>query len=188
MDNGFWSRLKSFRGQLFISLDFALSLIATVLIYGLVGERILQVDTTAFISGTRSLATASLGVLLTGIVLLVSLSNAKALVVLRKEQSYEKFLFSFEFTTMLALFTAAFALFLDVVGATLMTIYALLFLILFLITALASVVANLITYGQKLATIEALQDVPKNLDIVVEDLTEEGDEELDNRSAESESE
>lgn len=179
MEQGFWSRLTDFRDRVFLGLDFAIAVVTVLILFGIVGSDIQTYNIPAFISGSQNLSTASLSVILTGIAIIVSLSNTKALVVLRKNQKYESFLFTFEFTAGIALLTATLSVVVDVLGSPTVGIYLLLFFTLFLVLAVGTVISKLVTYGKKLATIEALNQVPDDLDVVFND-PKESEESQDN--------
>lgn len=176
MDNdGSFQRLFESLDYILLGVDLILS-IAAAAVFSIYLRGVTGFDASTLIESGTSLTTSTVVVILTGISILVTMSDKKALVVLRKSEEYTRFLFTFEFTALLALSTSAFGIFLQSFGYSSASLIFFVFLLTYSITAIATVISRLITYGEKVATIAALEDLPDDLsDLVKHESEQNGD-------------
>lgn len=160
--NGFLSRLRDSTDRILLGYDLGFTVLCCLIIWSFAFPLDTQVAS-AIIEQGISLATTFLIVLLTGISILVTMSHTRTLTFLKRSGEYQKFLFTFEFTAMLALLTAVFGIVLSVINPPSYLILIYIFLLMYSITAVATVIARLITYGDKVATIATIEDLPNEL-------------------------
>lgn len=183
--DGFFQRLSDSLDYVLLGADLFISILVAVL-FSIYRRDATGFDVIALINGGVSLTTTMVAVILTGISILVTMSDKRTLVILRKNNNeYRRFLFTFEFTALLALSTAVLGIVLQTIGPDPALVIFFVFLLAYSITAIATVISRLITYGQKVATIAALEDLPDDLSDLVK---KEGEEEEGNPNKESEKE
>lgn len=104
-------------------------------------------------------------VILTGISILVTMSDSKAAIVLKKNGNYENFLFTFEFSALLALITAIVGIMASTFNNDITLVYLFLFSVIYTVLAVATTIGRVITYGDRIATIHALEESPNNIPV-----------------------
>lgn len=163
-DQGFLHRLRISFDRVLYGFDLAISLATVTVIYSFLGPEIMQYQLSNFVAGATSLSSSLIAVILTGVAILVSLSNSEAIQILKENRLYKKFLFTFEFTAMLALSVSVFGILLQTYDFGVVGFYSFLWLFLYMVLAAATVVSRLITYGNKLANIAIIKHLPDDLD------------------------
>jgi len=171
-NEGTLQRLLDSFDYILLGLDFVISLAAAV-VFAQSIDQMSRIDSSQLLQGGTTLTTSMVVVILTGISILVTMSDKRALVALRKSNEYKRFLFTFEFTALIALSTAVLGLSLQVFGYNRILLIFFVFLLSYSVTAIATVVSRLITYGEKVATIAALEDLPDDLAEIVRHQEEE---------------
>ena len=130
-----------------------------------------------------------IGVVLTGIAIIVALSDEQFLEFINgSNEVYDRLLFIFEYTVLLAIIVSVFSIVLRVMGAGSLEIYIFLFLFAHLVLAVLRLVSLLITYGKKKAEYTAIDNIdPDSVDLDIPDrFIKNQDEETDSDSVDSE--
>ncbi|QIO21354.1 hypothetical protein [Haloarcula sp. JP-L23] len=113
-----------------------------------------------FITKTgRSVALALAGLVLTGLVILISLSGERFLSFLQKNDSYDKLFFLFEYNIAIALLTVLISMAIGVFGITNLRLHVFLFFLFHLILNFARLISGIITFGEKKGEFEAIDDL-----------------------------
>lgn len=175
-NDGTFQRLLESFDYILLGIDLFISILATV-VFSIYIRDASGFNASILIQTGTSLATTAVAVILTGISILVTMSDKRALVALRKSNEYKRFLFTFEFTALLALSTAVLGILLQSFNYDQAFLILYVFLLSYSITAIATVVSRLITYGEKVATIAALEDLPEDLSEIVRHEEDAGSEE-----------
>lgn len=159
-EEGFFSRLLGSLDRVLFGIDLLISIIIAFLSYILIFPRITSSVATNFVQEATPLVTTLIIVTVTSVSILVSLSNSEAIVQLKKDQLYEKFLFTFEFTSMLALISSVSGVVIQSIGVNKLSFHFFIFLFTYTILAAATVISRLITYGDKVALISLAESLP----------------------------
>lgn len=177
-EEGFFKRLWGSIDRVLFGFDLIVAFLLSLSLYVFFPEFLTEDTAPSFIESTVPLLTTLIIVTVTSVSILVSLSNSSVITQLKKEQLYEKFLFTFEFTAMLALLSSTLSIFaqLFTVGRT--GVHIFLFFILYTVLAAATVISRLITYGDKIALMSLAEELPDDLDERTKKIKEgdEGDE------------
>lgn len=163
-EEGFFERLRSSVDRVLFGLDLIVAVLLTIASYCLFPNIITEDIAPDFIDSTLPLMTTLIIVTVTSVSILVSLSNSNAITQLKKEQLYEKFLFTFEFTAMLALTSSALGIFLQLFDIGRKEAHIFLFFALYTVFAAATVISRLITYGDKIALMSLAKSLPSDLE------------------------
>lgn len=165
-NDGTFQRLLESFDYVLLGLDLFISILATV-VFSIYIQDTSAFNASVLVQTGTSLATTAVAVILTGISILVTMSDKRALVALRKSNEYKGFLFTFEFTALLALSTAVLGILLQAFNYDRALLFLYVFLLSYSVTAITTVISRLITYGEKVATIAALEDLPEELPEIV---------------------
>lgn len=160
---GFFHRLRKSLDRVLFGYDLILSLVLTGAVFYVFGRSIMEYDLTPFVQGATSLSTSLVAIIIAGIAILVSLSNSEALKALKERRLYERFLFTFEFTAMLALLLTVIGIVIQTFSYGAAEFYVFLFFFVYMVFATATVISRLITYGDKMAQITVIESLPDDL-------------------------
>lgn len=164
LDEGFFNRLKTSVDRVLFGLDLILSASITFIAYYFGNNFINSKIAVRLFDSATPFITTLIIVIVTSVSILVSLSNSSAISQLKKDQLYEKFLFTFEFTAILAIITVILSVIAQTFEIELSLFYAFLFLLAYTVFAVGTVISRLITYGDKIAQISLAEDLPDDLD------------------------
>ncbi|WP_335999359.1 hypothetical protein [Halorientalis halophila] len=115
-EEGFINRLTSSFDRVLYGLDLLISLLIVVIIYPISRNQISSEEMLIFVRQGMPLATTLIIITITSVSILVSLSNTAAIRKLKEDLLYEKFLFTFEFTAILAILTSIVGIVLQTIG------------------------------------------------------------------------
>lgn len=107
----------------------------------------------------RSIALALAGMVLTGLVILISLSGERFLSFLQKNGAYDKLFFLFEYNTSIAILTALISVGIDVFGITNLRFHIFLFFLFHLVLSFLRLISGIITFGEKKGEFEAIDNL-----------------------------
>ena len=156
-----WNRFREYGVKRFLlSADILLPLVTIILLWHFNLFTIDNNSMNTFVSASSVISGSLIGVILTGIAIIVALSNKKFLNFINKTKGiYDRLLFIFEYTVVLAIIVSVFGIILQTIDIR--RVYFLIFLFLFshLILSTFRVVSALITYGKKKAKYSAIQEI-----------------------------
>lgn len=164
MDSSTRSRLDRYGvSRLAKSPDFIFALVISVSFTIITSIYFTQQGRLSFVQSSTRTAQTLIAVILTGIIILVSISDDDFILKLLKEKQYEPIMFTFEYTTGLAIFTA-------VVGSIVQSyqfgnVSFFIFNLLFFYTVSASlnIVSKIVTFGKKRAQIMAVGEIDDDI-------------------------
>ena len=162
-DEGFFNRLKTSVDRVLFGLDLVVAVVISFLTYWYGGNYITEDIAVRLFDSATPLVTTLIIVIVTSVSILVSLSNSSAISQLKKKRLYKKFLFTFEFTAILAIATALVSILAQTLEAEYPLFYVFVFLLSYTVLAVSTVISRLITYGDKIAQISLAKDLPDDL-------------------------
>lgn len=185
-----WHRLRKYGiTRLFISVDFLLPLLGILVAWWLDLINLTPEQSSDLVSGISTVSGTLIGVVLTGIAIIVALSDEQFLEFINdSDEIYDRLLFIFEYTVLLAIIVSVFGVFSQVTGTNRSEIHILLFLFAHLILSVLTLVSVLITYGKKKAEYTAINNIePEEVELDVPERFikgESGDEGGDSKGSE----
>jgi len=179
-NDGFVERAVSHFDLALYGYDFLASAFFTTLL-ALFGPDPCSWSTNSLITAGTTVSGTLVAVTLTAVSILVSMSDRSAMIVLKRNGNYEKFLFTFEFSALIALCTAFVGASSFVFGQKGVILYLFIFLLIYTILAVATVISRVVTYGDKVVTKAALQETDSG-DLAVTFVQESSDEESNSES------
>lgn len=166
-NEGFFHRLLgggAFR--VLTGYDLYISLILSWGLYAVVGRDIMEYRVSEFVSNATSLSGSLTAVIITGIAILVALTDTEFLILLKREEIYEKLMFTFEYTTLLSIFVSVFGIILQSYNFSYGESYFFVFSFLYLILAVSRLVSQIVSFGDRkgdVAIIQELEDITTEL-------------------------
>jgi len=162
-DQGFFNRLRSSADRILFGLDLLLAAGIGLISYCSSEYYLTEGLAIRFFTSTTPLITTLLIVIVTSVSILVSLSNSDAITQLKQKQLYGGFLFTFEFTAILALFTVLISIIARTFNFEIFLFHLFVFLVSYTVFAVGTVISRLITYGDKIAQISLTNELPDDL-------------------------
>lgn len=184
-DEGFFNRFKSSVDRVLCGLDIIVASLFTLIIYCFADSYLSEDIAVRLFDSATPLITTLIIVIVTSVSILVSVSSSNAITQLKKKQLYRKFLFTFEYTAILALISAVVSILAQTLNAQYDLFYIFVFLLSYTILAVGTVISRLITYGDKVAQISLAKDLPDDLDKKVTEIHAKDD--IENTETETES-
>lgn len=170
--NGFFGRLKDSADRVILGYDLLFSAIVVIAVFLFLGREIVGYDIASLVRGGTSFSAAMVAVILTGISILITMADSRAAKVLKGNNSYSSFLFTFEFTAILALVTAVIGIIVQALQNPYPLVYIFIFSLIYTVTAVTTTISRTVTYGDKLATMETLEELPEDISVKVVDEAE----------------
>jgi hypothetical protein len=185
-EEGFFKRASSSLGRILRGLDLLGSLAITILWALFASDYLNTRDELQFVEAALPLTTTLIIVIVTSISIFVSLSDNEAMQSLRRDASYEKFLFSFELTAVLALLTSVFGILIKTVGVSSIGFHIFLFLFFYTVLSVATVISRIITYGGRIADLALAKSLPDDLNDKVTEIHDDSEDDTTKENSESE--
>jgi hypothetical protein len=184
-DEGFWNRFakKETVKQVVKSTDFLISLVLTLALYYSIGANIMDYNVSSFVSGGTSISKSLIAVALTGVAILVALTDKDILALIHRIDVYDSLMITFEYTIVLSIILSAYGTLLTLYDYGHHEFYLFLFLFSYLLLATANLASDIVTFGEKISQIAMIENLPDDISDRVQiemDLADEnGDQEKD---------
>lgn len=116
-------------------------------------------DLETILSTGRSISLALAGMVLTGLVIMISIAGKRFLSVLQRNDAYDKLFFLFEYNTSIAVLTALISLVIEITGYSDILFHIFIFLLLHLILCFIRLISAIVTFGEKQTEFEAIDGI-----------------------------
>lgn len=144
--------------------DLLVSLFLTTVLYGVFGSSIVKFDLPEFVTNATSLSGSLTAVIITGVAILVTLTDSDFLIFLKKNDIFNNLMFTFEYTALLSLFVAFFGIVLQTYDFSFRIFYAFTFSFLYLIFAVSRIISQIISFGDRKGDLAMVRELEKEID------------------------
>lgn len=155
-----WNRFNSYGViDFFTSIYLIIPLLSTILLYSCNGSVFVGYERKVFVSLGTNTVRGLVAVTLTGLAILVSLSDRDFLVYFTNNGDLDALLFIFEYAVFLAVLSTVFGVFIQSIGFSDLSFYIFFFLFSHTLMTILSLVSALLRYADSKSNFSSIEDI-----------------------------
>lgn len=168
-EEGFWNRFakRSTLRQVLRSTDWVISGAVVLVIYLMVGDNIMSYDMNAYITSATSLSRSLIAITITGVAIIVSLTDKDVLATLNRIDIYDSLMIVFELTVLISIITTLYGIFIQTYAYGALEIYVFTFLFSYLVLNVFRLVSDIVTFGEKISQMVMVEELPEDIADIV---------------------
>ncbi|MWG33890.1 hypothetical protein [Halomarina oriensis] len=175
-DEGFFRRLAD--GGLFRILtgyDLYLSLLLAVAVGWYTDGNLSSYNLSGVVDKSVGYSTSLTAVIVTGIAIIVALSDTTFLKLLKRKKVFQNFLFTFEYTALLSIVVSVYGIYVSSIEFGRLEFLAFLWLFLYLVLAVSRVISQIVSLGVRRGDVSLIEELAE----IVEDSAEDDQGEIE---------